>query len=83
MHKTPFEARVPQIILQLYFALKKVRLTTFHLALNYARTTTLRFNGSMPRVWNRQVIDTITKKYESVSIHARVVNIVPQFCETT
>jgi len=83
VHKTPFETRVLQTIKQLYSASKKVRLTTFHLALNYARTTTLKFNGSMPGMWNRQMVDTIIKKYKSVSPHARVVYIVPQFCETT
>jgi hypothetical protein len=37
----------------------------------------------MPGVWNRQVVDTIIKKYKSVSVHAKVVNIIPQFRETT
>jgi protein associated with RNAse G/E len=59
-------------------------MTTFHLALNCAKTTILKFNGSMPRVWNRQmVVDTITEKYRSVSLHVKVVNIIPQFCEIT
>ncbi len=83
MHKTPFETKVLQTIKQLYYASKKVGLTTFHLALNYARTTTLRFNKYMPRMWNRQMVDTITEKYKSVSLHAKIVNIIPQFCETT
>ncbi len=83
MHKIPFEARVPQIIKQLYFVSKKVKLTTFHLALNYARTKFFIFNGYVPGMWNRQMVDTIIKKYKNVSVHAKVANIVPQFCETT
>ncbi len=55
-------------------------MTAFHPRLNCARTTSIKCNGSMLGMWNKQVEDTIVKQYGSVSLHARVVETIAQFC---
>jgi hypothetical protein len=41
-----------------------------------ARTTTLRCNGSMPRMWNRQVANITSQQYSNVSFHDGIGDIV-------
>lgn len=53
-----------------------------HLALGCAKIVALKCNGHVPRVWNKQVVNTTTMQY-NVSFHVRVVDIVPQFLMIT
>jgi hypothetical protein len=50
-----------------------------HLVIGCAKYVALRCNGHVARVWNKQVVNTITMQYDNVSFHVKVVDTVPQF----
>jgi hypothetical protein len=54
-----------------------------HLALGCARIVAFKCNGHVPRIWNKQLVNTTTVQYDNVSFHVRVVNIFPQFLTIT
>lgn len=61
MRRIPFETTIPQLIRGPHFVPKKVKLTTSHLGFDYVRTTSLRSNGFVLGVRNRQVVDIATE----------------------
>ncbi len=79
VQRAPFEVRVLRPIRQLYSTSKRVNMTTFHLALSCARTIILICNESMLGMWNKQMTNTTLEQQGSVSLHAGVVDRVPQF----
>ncbi len=71
------DVKVPQLIKQPHFSLEKTKMIATCLALNGAKTTTFKCNGSLPRMWNKQVADIVIRQSSSVSFHDGVVDIVP------
>jgi len=68
---------VPQLIKQPHFSPEKIKMIATCLTLNGAKTTTLICNGSLPRMWNKQMASNVTQQFSSVSFHDEVIDIVP------
>jgi hypothetical protein len=68
---------VSQLIKQPHFFPEKTKMITTCPTLNGAKTTTFKCNGSLPRMWNKQVADIVTQQSSNVSFHDGVVDIVP------